>query len=413
MLIELLFFSLLGVPLGIVLGLLPGMHINNVIPIMLSLSFLVNNPYYLAILIISTATVQIFTSFIPSIFLGAPDEDTSLSVLPGHKMLMEGRGYEAIKLTIIGGMGAIVVSVLMTLFLGSYFTLLHDFLRPYIAYALIGVTLFMVLSEKSPKKILGAFVVVLLSGLLGIFVLNTGIVSQKNVLFPTLAGLFATSTLLVSINQKTKIPKQKTDSKINLDKSTIIKSIILGALAGMLVGLLPAIGVSQAAIFMQYFGGLGEARSFLMTLSGIGTANEVISLNSLYLISNPRSGSSVAVERLIPNITYNDMLLFIGVILFVSGIAIPIILFIGRLVPNVLSKINYTILSASVLLFITFMVFIITGVYGLLIGITSTAIGVLCFYLDVRRSNCMSVLIIPSILFFLGVNPLILTLLNI
>ena len=96
MLIELLFFSLLGVPLGIVLGLLPGMHINNVIPIMLSLSFLVNNPYYLAILIISTATVQIFTSFIPSIFLGAPDEDTSLSVLPGHKMLMEGRGYEAI-----------------------------------------------------------------------------------------------------------------------------------------------------------------------------------------------------------------------------------------------------------------------------------------------------------------------------
>ncbi|MEM7821789.1 MAG: tripartite tricarboxylate transporter permease, partial [Candidatus Aenigmatarchaeota archaeon] len=99
MILETILFSLLGVLIGIPLGLLPGMHINNILPLILSFSFLFAS-YNLTVLIVSIAITQIFISFIPSIFLGAPDENTALSVLPGHRLLFEGKGYEAIKLTV-------------------------------------------------------------------------------------------------------------------------------------------------------------------------------------------------------------------------------------------------------------------------------------------------------------------------
>ena len=95
--IETILFSLLGITVGVAVGLLPGMHINNILPLILSLSFLFSSPYLLTVFIISIAVTQIFIGYICSIFLGAPDGDTALSVLPGHKMLLEGRGYEAIK----------------------------------------------------------------------------------------------------------------------------------------------------------------------------------------------------------------------------------------------------------------------------------------------------------------------------
>jgi len=43
-----------------------------------------------------------FPWYHPSIFLGAPEADTALAVLPGHALLMEGRGEEAVRLSAIG-----------------------------------------------------------------------------------------------------------------------------------------------------------------------------------------------------------------------------------------------------------------------------------------------------------------------
>ncbi len=413
MLLEIFLFSLLGIVIGTILGLLPGAHLNNTIPLMLLLLPLLNSPYYLAVLIVSTAIAQVFTSFIPSIFLGSPDPDQSLSVLPGHRLLSEGRGYEAIRLTVIGGLSALIISIIVVLFFGNYFTSLYNITRPYIPYALIVVILFMMFSERQFKKIILTGIVILFSGILGVLVLNSSIIPQQNALFPTFAGLFAISTLITSITEKAKIPKQQIDATLNASKLGISKSIVLGVIAGILVGLLPAVGVSQAATFMQYVGGLGEARTFLVTLSGINTANEVVSLNSLYLINNPRSGASVAIERILPEINFYDVLLFLGVIFFTSGIVVPITLYLGRTIPQLLVKINYTFLSLAVMVFLILMITIMTGVYGLLVGITATGIGLLCTYLGVRRSNCMGILLLPSIFFFLGLNPLIFTLLNI
>lgn len=397
--------------MGVVLGLLPGTHINNILPLILTLS-IAFPPHYLAVFIVSLSITQIFVSYISSVFLGAPNEDTSLSVLPGHRLLLEGRGYEAIKLTVFGSVCSILVSLGTIAILANHFTYLYEISRPYIQYPIVLVVLFMLFSEKKPKKILSATLIVLLSGLLGIIVLGSSILPAQNSMFPLLSGFFGLSTLIICIKEKSRIPKQQEDSKMNVSKRELLKSVLLGSFAGILVGFLPAIGVSQAATMVQYLGGMGEARNFLVTLSSINAANEVFSLSSLYLVGNPRSGSSVAIGRILPELNFYDVLLLTSSICLAGGLASLVTLYLSKKIPRFLVKVNYTYLSLAVIVFMFVMIFVLTGVYGILVAFTSASIGILCATLGVRRSNCMATLLLPSILFFSGINPIVLSFLK-
>ena len=413
MFLSLILFVLIGIGSGIVLGLLPGAHVNNILPLILALTVSFSSPYCLAVFIVALALTQIFISFIPSVFLGAPEADTSLSVLPGHRLLLEGRGYEAIKLTVVGGICSLLLSLVLISALANYFTFLYKISRPYIQYAILLVIIFMIFSEKKLKKMLSAVLIVILSGFLGILTLGSSIVPQQNVLFPVLSGLFGLSTIIVSMGQRSKLPKQKEEDRIMVKKKDLMKSILLGSFAGIIVGFLPAIGVSQAAVMVQSLAGMGETRSFLVTLSGINTANEVFSLSSLYLVNNPRSGASVAIGRILQEVSFNEMVLLIGVICFTAGISSLVTLYLGKKIPKFLVRLNYRYLCFTVILFLIIMVFFITGVYGLLILFTSTSIGLLAVNLGIKRSHCMGCLLIPSLLFFSGVNPFVLTTLRI
>lgn len=405
MLIEIIIFAVFGVGLGIATGLVPGLHINNLLPVLLSLVALVGDPYYLVAMVISMATVQVFVSFIPSIFLGAPEADNSLSVLPGHRMLHEGRGFEAIKLTVLGGFGSLVVSILLMVALASYFPAFYELTRPYIQYVLMGIVAFMVLNERKVGRIISACLIFLLSGLLGTLVLQSSLVVQQNALFPTLAGLFGISVLVTSIMQKSNIPPQSGESRISCSKFDLIKSISLGSVAGLLVGFLPAVGVSQAAAIFQQIGGLNDAKNFLVSLSGINVANEIFSLNSVYFIGNPRSGASVATQKIIGDFSSGDIFLFVSIIIFSAAVGALATLFLGKKIPPLLVRINYKWLSISIISMMLAMVFLITGHLGLLIAFAASSIGLLCNYLGVKKSNCMGVLLIPSILFFTDMTP--------
>lgn len=109
----LIFLSVLaGYLLGIVSGLLPGVHTNNFALALVAFSpFLAEKggvaPFYIALIILSNAVSHTFHDIIPSVFLGAPDGDTALAVLPGHRLLLEGAGAEAIRLSAWGGVRAL------------------------------------------------------------------------------------------------------------------------------------------------------------------------------------------------------------------------------------------------------------------------------------------------------------------
>jgi putative membrane protein len=403
--LELFLFAALGAAIGVVTGLVPGMHVNNLLPILIPLS-LVFGPYQVVVMIISMSVVQIFVGFIPSIFLGAPEADTSLSTLPGHQLLQEGRGLEAVKLTVVGGLGALAVSLAIVYLLSPYFRGFYELSRPYIVYVLLGIVGFLIVGQPGVKRKVASLLMVLLSGVFGLVALNSPYSNQNTILFPVLSGLFGISILLTSSMKGSKIPEQRDESML-CSRKNLLKSIVLGSVAGICVGFLPAIGVSQAAVIFQGIGGLSDARSFLVSLSGINVANEVFSLNSVYLIGNPRSGSSVAMDQIMGGIKASDVALFSGVIIFSCGVGALATIFLARRVPKLLCRIDYRTLSLSICALMLGMVLFTNGAYGVLVALSGASIGILCDRLGARKSDCMGVLLVPSLFFFLGVSPVL------
>jgi len=196
MLAELLLALLLGILAGVITGLTPGLHINLVAVILLSSSaFLLRffSPLVLAGFIIAMSITHTFTDFIASIYLGAPDDDTALAVLPGHVLLLEGKGYEAVKLTVVGSLLCLLGTVALVPFLIVAVPFIFEALRPYIGYLLIGIASFMILHEKNLSGKFWALMVFLLSGVLGL--LTFSLPQIKDPLFPLFSGLFGISTM--------------------------------------------------------------------------------------------------------------------------------------------------------------------------------------------------------------------------
>ncbi len=403
-------FTIIGSLIGSFLGLLPGFHVNNIIPFLLTLPFL---PLDLSIFIVSIAVSQIVSSFLPSVFLGAPESENALAVLPGHKMLLEGRGREAVKLVLVGSLLGAIFTILLSLATSSYFKMLYKISRPFIHYLIILTIALMLLTEKSFRRIVRSIFVLLLSGLFGLLIFNFPLISQNIVLFPALSGLFGASTLLTSLSERTKIPKQKRKQEIMLKFDKVAFCSLLGSFAGILVGFLPAIGISQAAIMVQYLAGIREVRSFLVTLGSINVANEIFSLFCLYLVKNPRSGASVAIQKIMGKLVFEDVLLFMLVSITSLGISSIITLLLSKEFSKLVERINYKFLTLFALSFLTLMVFIFSGLGGLLIFLTATSIGFTTIKLKVKRSYCMGVLLIPSILFFSKLTPYVLKILRI
>ncbi len=410
MLLDVMLFVILGIALGTFLGLIPGMHINNFLPFLLSLSpFL--TPYQLLALIVAAAVVEVIIDFIPSIFLGAPEEDTSLSVLPGHRMLLKGKGYQAVKLCVLGALLTMVIVLSILPFFSLLFTSLYPVLRDNMHYLLLFVVAFMILTEKNAKAMVLSILVFLLSGTLGFITLNSPAFSKRFILFPMLAGFFGISTLLVSMRERSRIPKQDFSERIEVEKSRVVKAAALGAVAGSLVGIIPAIGVSVAATIVQQLARIGEASTFLVTLAGVNVANEVYSILALYLIGNPRSGASVAIQKILPEVTLDHVLLILGIISLALGASSVLAIRLARRVPRLLEKVDYRKVCTFSILFILLMVFVFCGLEGLMVAFASTCMGVFCVASGVRRSFCMGCLILPAILFFSGLQPLAVSLL--
>ena len=103
--LEILIAVCIGILIGIFTGLTPGIHINLISLLVVSSSVILLNYFSivsLACFIISMSVTHSFLDSIPGIFLGAPDADMVLGVLPGHRYLLKGNGMMALKLTLVG-----------------------------------------------------------------------------------------------------------------------------------------------------------------------------------------------------------------------------------------------------------------------------------------------------------------------
>jgi len=400
MILELIVALIVGILCGVITGLLPGIHINLVSVILLSFSFFLSHfsPLVLVVFIVSMSICHTFIDFIPSIFLGAPDEDSVLSVLPGHEMLNKGRAYEAVILTLYGSVSAIILLFFLTPIFIYTLPYLYPRIQPIIPFILILSSCFLFFSEKQKK--LWAIIIFLLAGFLGIAVFNLNL---KEPLLPMLTGLFGSSSLITSILKKQKIPKQKISKfrNIKIKKSSIFRSLFASLIASPLCSFLPALGSGQAAVLGSEVTGDLDRKEFLILLGSINTIVMGLSFVTLYAIQKARTGAAVAVGELIPELTTSNLIVIIATIFFAGIFAFFLTIFLAKIFSKNISKFSYNKLSLVILVFLSTVVLFFSGILGFLVFVVSTFLGLTCIYLSIKRINLMGCLLLPTILIYL------------
>lgn len=391
MLFELLLATLLGIAFGVITGLAPGIHVNLVSVMLLSLAPLLlryTNVVVLASFIIAMAVTHTFLDFIPSVYVGAPEESTAMAALPGHKMLLKGEGYGAVKITVIGSFGGLLVTVLLTPIFLQYFDDVYAFLNPHIPMMLLLIISYMLLKDRNRKWNLLLFS---LSGALGLIALN--LPQLKEPLLPMLSGLFGFSGLLESLRQNVHVPPQRI-SDVPVSKRSAAKAIGVGTIAGSAAGFFPGLGPAQVAVLASQFIHAMDDKGFMMLVGCIGTVNFAISLATLAVIEKARNGAVVVVAQLLPDVSHL-LMIFTAVLLISGGIAVILTLMAAKVFSRMITKVNYQKLVLGVMGFVLLLVFLFSGWLGLLVLATATAIGLIAPVKNIARNHLMGCLIVP------------------
>lgn len=395
--IEPLLWIFLGCALGTITGITPGLHINTIST--LALFFAAGTDTNIGLMIVAMAIVHSFVDFIPSILFGAPDNESFLSVLPGHYFLLKGNALQAIQLTIAGGIFSLAASFLVLPVFFLFVSKLSSFFKEIIPWILVSSIILMVATEKHHKKISG--LVILLSGLLGIIALNGQLIS--NPLLPLTTGFFGGSALVFSVLKKETITKQK-EKKFFLKTPTAISGTVISSLAAAVISIIPSMGPSQAAFLVKQFTGKISRPEFLVILGGVGTANFLFTFFLLFLTGKTRTGAAAAIQTLFaPD---NQSLFLVLITILISG-------GIGAIITDVIAKkavkkihlLGYQKLNKLVLTFLFAMTFALSGFFGLIAFITATATGALAQSFGVKRTTCMAFLMVPTILFYFQISP--------
>ena len=389
--------AILGLLAGTLTGLIPGLHINLVSIFVLSLfsNFDFISAEDAFIFIVSMGITHTFLDFIPSTFIGVPSEDTIMSIMPAHKMVIEGDGQRAIFLALIGSLFSFLICLLLVPVFLILFPLIASFLEGNIGIALLFVILLLFFIEGKNGKLRLSFIIFSLSGILGYFVLNS---RMDEPLFPMLSGLFGLSMIICSLKQKSYIPKQKQCSFIEICKEKIHKSHLFAVLGGGITGFLPGIGSSQAAVIGGLFQKDSDHESFIVMNGGINTVNFFVSMITLFTIGKARNGALVVAKEIMKNFEFDFLVIVLICLIFVSLSATLIGIFFSRKLSLNIAKFDYGLILKIILILIILATVLLSGFYGIIVLGLATIIGIIAIRLNVPKHNCMACILVPVLL---------------
>ena len=394
--IQYIISCLLGITAGILTGLTPGIHPNTVIfgslPVYFSTG--IDEPLYISFMT-GLSVSHTFHDFLPAIFLSAPEAESALSVVAAPEMVEEGKGFEAFKATVRGGITsfATVLVILAPVYflLKPFYTLVSGVME----YVLLFFLFYIVLET---DKIRQSTLVAVFSGALGIISFQASI-NQQFVLVPVFAGLFAVPGLYSIISEEEfEIPEQKQSTDFSLKPDV---NGVTGTFAGLLAGTVPGIGAAVSTSFLSPL--ISDSKKgFLTAMGAVNTSDILFSIISLYLLGNPRSGVSVALQSIIT--PGKKLFLAVGLLASFSVVISAILcLRVGKVYTEVLNGFRVDRIALPVLGILLAVTSVLTGITGLFVLFISSCIGFYARRTDQRRA-CMAVLIIPSILSFASIT---------
>jgi len=389
-----LLFVTCGIALGTVSGLVPGLHANNFALLLAAVAPSVPGPpEYVGAAMLAAGVVHTFLDVVPALALGVPDPAMAATALPGHRLVLRGRGREALRLSALGSVLAVAFAVPLALPVTAAMERLYPTIRAHLSLVLGSVAVLLVLTERTHLSRVGATLALCGSGALGLVALDMparGLLPAGEMLAPLFAGLFGAPVLVEALGGEG-VPPQA-DPAITTSRRFVGGVALVGTLAGAVVGYLPGISSAIAATGALVVLPARGPRAFLVATSGVNTANTIFALFALVALGNPRTGVLVALEDAgVPVV----LPLFLTSIAVAAGAAFVLVVLVGDRYLTAVGNADNTRLSLGVLALLAVLVVAIAGPLGLLVFAVSALVGLIPAQFGAKRANLMGVLLVP------------------
>ena len=385
-------YALLGVALGTCSGLTPGLHANNFALLLASVVPVLPGPTVaLGAAMLAAGVVHTFLDVVPALALGVPDPAMASSALPGHRLVLDGRGREALRLSALGSGLAVVVALVVAVPVTRAVETVYPTLRRHLPVLLAAVGTFLVGTEPTWRRRFGAVATLGVAAGLGWLVLDlepTGPVAAGGVLAPLFAGLFGAPVLIEALSGRG-VPPQA-DPTVTLDRRTVLGTATAGAGAGALVGYLPGVSAAVGTVLvLPAVPGRSGARGFLVASSGASTANTVFALFALLALGTPRTGVMVAMERAD---TVASAGVLLGTVCLAAAVGFALVVSVGDAYLRTVGRLDYGRVCLATGGLLAGLAYLFAGSLGLAVFALAAVVGLLPPALGVRRVHLMAVL---------------------
>ena len=383
-----------GVALGTVSGLTPGLHANTFALLLAALASTVPGPpRLLGAAMLAAGVVHTFLDVVPALALGVPDPAMAPSALPGHRLVLQGRGREALRLSALGSGLAIALAVPLSVPVTELMRWAYPTIEAHLTVVLTAVVVLLITTEPTARSRLGATLAVAGSGALGILALDYptgGLVDAGGMLMPLFTGLFGAPILLEALSGDG-VPPQA-DAAVTESRRAVGGVALLGTLSGAVVGFLPGISSAIAATGALVASPRRGPRAFVVATSGVNTSNAVFALFALVALGSPRTGVLVAMQDAgVPL----DLPLLLASVAVAAAAGFVLVVVVGDRYLAWVGRRDNAAVSVAVLAFLVVLVALFTGLAGLAAFLGSTVVGLVPARFGARRAPLMGVLLVP------------------
>jgi putative membrane protein len=390
-------YALAGVALGTCSGLTPGLHANSLALGLAAVAPGLPGPSVaVAGAMLAAGVVHTFLDAVPALALGVPDPAMAAGALPGHRLVLAGRGREALRLSALGSGLAVALAVpaavpVTAVVLGNRGTL-----TAWLPAILAGVVVVLIATESTPAAAGGGAVAFLASAGLGSVALSanpTGPLPVGGPLTPLFAGLFGAPVLLDALDGGG-VPPQG-DPTVRSPRWVVASTAAAGAGAGGLVGYLPGVSAAVAAAVALPIAPGNGPRSFVVASSGANSSNAVFALFALAALGTPRTGVTVAVQSVGAG---ERLAVLLCVVAVAAAAGVTLVVTAGDVYLRTVGRLPQRPLVSGALALLAVLSVLFAGPVGLVVLAAATVVGLLPPRVGCRRVHLMGVLLGPILL---------------
>lgn len=387
-----------GIALGTASGLVPGLHANNMALLLAATAgALPGPPRVVGAAMVAAGVVHSFLDVVPALAIGVPDPAMAASALPGHRLVLAGRGREALRLSAAGSGLAILFAVPLAVPMTRGMVALYPLLRAHLPLVLGAAAILLVLTESTSSQSIAGGACFLFAAGLGIATLDldpAAPLAAGNMLAPLFAGLFG-APVLVEAFGGAGVPSQA-DARLAVSRRSVGGLAFLGTVAGAIVGYVPGVSSAIAAtLALLAVPGRYGARGFIVATSGVNTANTVFALFALVALGKPRTGVLVAFESTAAPIDLPILLLSIAI---AAAVGFVLVLIVGDRYLGVVGLVDPRVVSVVVLVLLAALSLLFAGLVGVGTFCVAGVVGLVPARFGARRVHLMGVLMGPLVL---------------